>query len=106
VIVLKATQSKVLAVLQSVAGIVERRHTLPILANVMLRRVGRNLYTTVGFDADSEQELAPRTINVMPAMGRAELVNRLPQCGRGILASGQRSNGFFSSGKANLRNAP
>ena len=37
-IVLKATQDKVLAVLQSVAGIVERRHTLPILANVLIRR--------------------------------------------------------------------
>lgn len=32
-IVLKCTQDKVLSVLQSVAGIVERRHTLPILAN-------------------------------------------------------------------------
>ena len=36
-IVFKATQDKVLAALQSVAGIVERRHTLPILANVLLR---------------------------------------------------------------------
>ena len=36
-IVLKATQDKVLAALQSVAGIVERRHTLPILANVLIR---------------------------------------------------------------------
>ena len=34
-IVLKDTQAKCLAVLQSVAGIVERRHTLPILANVL-----------------------------------------------------------------------
>ena len=34
-IVLKATQDKVLSVLQSVAGIVERRHTLPILANAV-----------------------------------------------------------------------
>ena len=33
-IVLKATQDKVLSALQSVAGIVERRHTLPVLANV------------------------------------------------------------------------
>ena len=39
-IVLKATQDKVLAVLQSVAGIVERRHTLPILANVLIRKIG------------------------------------------------------------------
>ena len=37
-IVLKATQDRVLSVLQSVAGIVERRHTLPILANVLLRK--------------------------------------------------------------------
>ncbi len=37
-IVLKAPQQQVLDALQSVAGIVERRHTLPILANVLLRK--------------------------------------------------------------------
>ena len=37
-IVFKAVQEQVLAALQSVAGIVERRHTLPILANVLLRK--------------------------------------------------------------------
>ena len=42
-IVLKAAQEKVLAALQSVAGIVERRHTLPILANVLLRKQGDEL---------------------------------------------------------------
>lgn len=45
-IVLKATQDKVLSVLQSVAGIVERRHTLPILANVMVRKTGSSLQFT------------------------------------------------------------
>ena len=39
-IVLKAAQAQLLAALQSVAGIVERRHTLPILANVLLRKQG------------------------------------------------------------------
>ncbi|MBK1612578.1 DNA polymerase III subunit beta [Rubrivivax gelatinosus] len=39
-IVLKAAQEKLLEALQSVAGIVERRHTLPILANVLLRKNG------------------------------------------------------------------
>ena len=39
-IVLKATQEKFLAALQAVAGIVERRHTLPILANVLIRKTG------------------------------------------------------------------
>jgi DNA polymerase-3 subunit beta len=39
-IVLKAPQEKLLAALQSVSGIVERRHTLPILANVLLQKEG------------------------------------------------------------------
>jgi DNA polymerase III subunit beta len=37
-IVLKGPQDQLLSALQSVAGIVEKRHTLPILANVLLRR--------------------------------------------------------------------
>ncbi len=63
-IVLKATQDKVLSVLQAVAGIVERRHTLPILANVLIRKSGSALQfttsdleiqirTTVEFDGDA-----------------------------------------------------
>ena len=39
-IVLQATQERLLAALQSVSGIVERRHTVPILANVLIRRDG------------------------------------------------------------------
>ena len=39
-IVLKETQEKVLASVQAIAGIVERRHTLPILANVLIRKSG------------------------------------------------------------------
>ena len=38
-IVLKAAQEKVLNALQAVAGIVERRHTLPILANVLIEPI-------------------------------------------------------------------
>ena len=55
-IVLKATQDKVLSVLQSVAGIVERRHTLPILANVMIRKTGTQLQLTT-----SDLEIQIRT---------------------------------------------
>ena len=54
--VLKAPQDKILAVLQSVAGIVERRHTLPILANVMLRKTGNALQFTT-----SDLEIQIRT---------------------------------------------
>ncbi len=55
-IVLKATQDKVLSVLQSVAGIVERRHTLPILANVLLRKTGTSVQVTT-----SDLEIQIRT---------------------------------------------
>jgi len=55
-IVLKATQDKVLSVLQSVAGIVERRHTLPILANVLIRKTGNQLQVTT-----SDLEIQIRT---------------------------------------------
>ena len=55
-IVLKATQDKVLSVLQSVAGIVERRHTLPILANVLIRKTGSQIQLTT-----SDLEIQIRT---------------------------------------------
>lgn len=55
-IVFKATQDKVLSVLQSVAGIVERRHTLPILANILLRKTGTTLQLTT-----SDLEIQIRT---------------------------------------------
>jgi len=45
-IVFKSTQEKALAALQLVCGIVERRHTMPILANVMVRKVGPQLQLT------------------------------------------------------------
>ena len=41
--VLKAPQAQVLSALQSVAGVVERRQTLPILSNVLLRKSGEVL---------------------------------------------------------------
>jgi len=55
-IVLKATQDKVLSVLQSVSGIVERRHTLPILANVLIRKTGSAIQFTT-----SDLEIQIRT---------------------------------------------
>ena len=55
-IVLKATQDRVLSVLQSVSGIVERRHTLPVLANVLIRKSGSGLQLTT-----SDLEIQIRT---------------------------------------------
>jgi DNA polymerase-3 subunit beta len=55
-IVLKAPQEKILGALQAVSGIVERRHTLPILANVLLRKNGSNVEFTT-----SDLEIQVRT---------------------------------------------
>jgi DNA polymerase-3 subunit beta len=55
-IVLKTAQEKVLSALQAVAGIVERRHTLPILANVLIRKTGEQIELTT-----SDLEIQVRT---------------------------------------------
>ena len=55
-IVLKAPQKELLEALQSVAGIVERRHTLPILANVLLKKSGDEIEFTT-----SDLEIQVRT---------------------------------------------
>jgi hypothetical protein len=98
-IVLKATQDKVLAVLQSVAGIVERRHTLPILANVLVRR-------TPHFDV-MELEMSPAAVE-LPTRHSAEVftlfsrpVAKLKQA----LVLNLPRTSYFSS-KVNGRNAP
>src|SRR3954470_8522401 len=55
-IVLKAAQEKFLGALQAVSGIVERRHTLPILANVLIRKSGPSIEFTT-----SDLEIQVRT---------------------------------------------
>ena len=56
-IVLKAAQEKFLGALQAVSGIVERRHTLPILANVLVRKTGAQVQLTT-----SDLEIQVRTM--------------------------------------------
>jgi DNA polymerase III subunit beta len=45
-VIVQTSQQQLLAALQSVSGIVERKHTLPILANVLLRKIGGNTTLT------------------------------------------------------------
>ena len=79
-IVLKATQEKVLGALQAVAGIVERRHTLPILANVLLRKNGSQVELTT-----SDLEIQVRTMaeldgdggNFATTVGASKLIDIL-----------------------------
>lgn len=79
-IVLKAPQDKVLSVLQSVAGIVERRHTLPILANILLRKTAGALQLTTSdleIQIRTTAELGGDTGNFTTTVGAKKLIDIL-----------------------------
>ncbi|MBP6501415.1 MAG: DNA polymerase III subunit beta [Rhodoferax sp.] len=79
-IVMKATQEKVLAVLQSVSGIVERRHTLPILANVLIRKTdGVVQFTTSDLEIQirTSAELGGDNGNFTTTIGARKLIDIL-----------------------------
>ena len=79
-IVLKAAQEKLLAALQSVAGIVERRHTLPILANVLLRKTGPKVeFTTSDLEIQvrTEAELGGDAGSFATTVGAKKLIDIL-----------------------------
>ena len=105
-IVLKATQDKVLSVLQSVAGIVERRHTLPILANVLIRETGSALQlttsdleiqirTTAELDGDAGNFTttvgARKLIDILRTMPSDQTVSLESSQNKLILKGGQKS---------------
>lgn len=79
-IVLKAPQDQVLSALQAVSGIVERRHTLPILANVLIRKTGNQVELTT-----SDLEIQVRTVvefdgdagNLSTTVGARKLIDIL-----------------------------
>ena len=79
-IVLKAPQSTLLAVLQAVSGIVERRHTLPILANVMLRKTGGSVQLTTSdleIQIRTTAELGGDAGNFVTTVGARKLIDIL-----------------------------
>ncbi len=79
-IVLKAAQEKLLGALQAVAGIVERRHTLPILANVLVRKVGGDVeFTTSDLEIQvrTRAELGGDAANFTTTVGARKLIDIL-----------------------------
>ena len=79
-IVMKTTQDKILSVLQSVSGIVERRHTLPILANVLIRKTGGSVqFTTSDLEIQirTTAELDGDTGNFTTTVGARKLIDIL-----------------------------
>lgn len=97
--IFRYAKDKVLAVLQSVAGIVESRDTLPILSNVLARR-------TAHFDVMA-LEMCPAVLEV-PARHSAEvfaLFSRPMAKLKQALALNLPRTSYFSS-KVNGHNAP
>src|ERR1044072_2585163 len=79
-IVLKAAQEKLLNALQAVAGIVERRHTLPILANVLIRKTGGAIEVTTShleIQVRTTRELDGDAGNFAPPVGARKLIDIL-----------------------------
>ena len=79
-IVFKSTQDKILTAMQSVAGIVERRHTLPILANVLLRKTGSQVQLTTSdleIQIRTNAELAGDEGNFATTLGARKLIDIL-----------------------------
>lgn len=106
-IVLKETQDKILKVLQSVAGIVERRHTLPALANVLLC----NTDSVAAFEPNKTARAAaqffrPASLQLQTGAAYGHMAIFLKACRQGFLSVSRGLVGFFSSSKTNLRNAP
>jgi len=79
-IVLKAPQRALLGTLQAVAGIVERRHTLPILANVLLRKNGSSIELTTSdleIQVRTRAELGGDAGNYATTVGARKLIDIL-----------------------------
>ena len=79
-IVLKTAQEKVLNALQSVAGIVERRHTLPVLANVLIRKTDGHIELTASdleIQVRTTAELGGDSGNFATTVGARKLIDIL-----------------------------
>jgi DNA polymerase-3 subunit beta len=79
-IVLKAPQEQLLTALQSVAGIVERRHTLPVLANVLLKKTAGTIqFTTSDLEIQvrTQAELGGDAGNFSTTVGARKLIDIL-----------------------------
>ena len=79
-IVLKTAQINILSALQAVAGIVERRHTLPILANVLIRKTSENLELTTSdleIQVRTRAELGGDAGNFSTTVGARKLIDIL-----------------------------
>jgi DNA polymerase-3 subunit beta len=104
-IVLKAAQEKILGALQSVSGIVERRHTLPILANVLLRKTGKQVeFTTSDLEIQvrTTQDLGGDDASFNTTVGARKLIDILRSLpnDQGITLSARDNKLTLQAGKS------
>jgi DNA polymerase III subunit beta len=94
---IRATRDAILKPLQTVAGIVERRHTLPILANVLLRKQGEQvsfLATDIEIQIQTSASLASGSGDAATTVSARKLIDilrALPDSGEvSITLTGKR----------------
>lgn len=102
-LILKTDQKRLLASMQDVVGVVERRHTLPILSNVLLRKTGSRISLTtsdldlqisthadLGGDAgDFATTLAARKlVDILRALPAEQPVSLSAKAGKIVLQGG------------------
>ena len=104
-IVLKASQENIVAALQSVVGIVERRHTLPILANVMIQKTPQSVQLTssdLEIQIRTEADLGGDTANFTTTVGARKLMDilRSMPSDQTVSLESQQSKLILKSGKS------
>ena len=104
-IVLKASQENVVAALQSVVGIVERRHTLPILANVMIQKTPQSVQLTssdLEIQIRTEADLGGDNANFTTTVGARKLMDilRSMPSDQTVSLESQQSKLILKSGKS------
>ena len=104
-IVLKASQENIVAALQSVVGIVERRHTLPILANVMIQKTPNTIQLTssdLEIQIRTEADLGGDNSNFTTTVGARKLMDILRSMPNDQMVSleSQQNKLILKSGKS------
>ena len=104
-IVLKASQENIVAALQSVVGIVERRHTLPILANVMIQKTPQSVQLTssdLEIQIRTEADLGGDNTNFTTTVGARKLMDilRSMPSDQTVSLESQQSKLILKSGKS------
>lgn len=104
-IVLKASQENIVAALQSVVGIVERRHTLPILANVMIQKTPQSVQLTssdLEIQIRTEADLGGDSANFTTTVGARKLMDilRSMPSDQTVSLESQQSKLILKSGKS------